>query len=92
MWHGCAGRPSPGFPPRIGVWGMLLITGMARVEIYSRTNDTHETVPPKSEHLQTKCTLVECLQDMIAGSLTRCGADSARTLCPSVDRIRRNDR
>ncbi len=79
MWHGCAGRPSPGFPPRIGVRGMLLITGMARVEIYSRTNDTHETGPPKSEHLQTKCTLVECLQDMIAGSLTRCGADSART-------------
>ena len=28
MWHGCAGRPSPGFPPRIGVRGMLLIAGI----------------------------------------------------------------
>ena len=28
MWHGRAGRPSPGFPPRIGVRGMLLIAGV----------------------------------------------------------------
>ena len=28
MWHGCAGRPSAGFPPRIGVRGMLLIAGI----------------------------------------------------------------
>ena len=28
MWHGHAGRPSPGFPPRIGVRGMLLIGGV----------------------------------------------------------------
>ena len=27
MWHGCAGRP-PGFQPRIGVRGMLLIAGI----------------------------------------------------------------
>ncbi len=53
MWNGCAGRPSPGFPPRIGVRGMLLIAGMPRVGIYSRTNDTHETGPPKSEQLPT---------------------------------------
>ena len=50
------------------------------------------TGTPKSEHLQTKCTLVEYLQDMIVGSPNRRGADSARTLCQSVDRIRRNDR
>ena len=28
MWHGCAGRPSLGFPPRIGVRGMLLTAGI----------------------------------------------------------------
>ena len=53
MWNGCADRPSPGFPARIGVRGMLLIAGMPRVGIYSRTNDTHETGPPKSEQLPT---------------------------------------
>ena len=29
------------------------IVGMTRVGIYSRTNDTHETGPPKSEQLPT---------------------------------------
>ena len=42
------------------------------------------TGTPKSENLQTKCTLVECLQDMIAGSPNRCGADFAGTFCPNV--------
>ena len=64
---------------------------MTRVGTYSRTNDTHENGPPKSEQLLNQRSLVECLPDMIAGSPNRCGADFAGTFCPNVDRNRRND-
>ena len=49
-----APAPLPWIPAFAGisvVRGMLLIAGITRVGIYSRTNDTHETGPPKSEQL-----------------------------------------
>ena len=59
MWHRCAGCPSPGFPPRIGVQGMLSIAGMTRVGIYSRINRPCRLVPARQGMKSGSCGLVQ---------------------------------